>query len=344
MHRWRRARARLPQSPRAHRREVRARSVRYATARRARLYRTGDRARWRADGTLEYLGRIDNQVKLRGFRVELGEIETALAQQPGVQSAVVLVREDTPGDQRLVAYCIPVPGADRSGHTPAALRRALKTTLPEFMVPTAFVWLDEWPLNANGKLDRKALPAPATADAPVAARVAPRTPTEEVVAALWGEVLQREVGVEDDFFELGGHSLLALRVLARVGERFGVRVPLRVDLRVEHRRELRARACDELRAAASTATAGAIPRVGDEAPLTHLQELFWLVERNAPDTRRLQRRRPVAHRAARSTSTRCAARSTASSSGTRRSASVIARARRRAGAGDPRRRARCRST
>jgi len=248
---------------------------------RARLYRTGDRARWRADGTLEYLGRIDNQVKLRGFRVELGEVESALVQQPGVQSAVAIVREDTPGDQRLVAYCIPVIGADRSGHTPAALRTALKATLPEFMVPTAFVWLAEWPLNANGKLDRKALPAPASADAPVAAtRVAPRTPTEEIVAALWGEVLQRELGAEDDFFELGGHSLLALRVLARVGERLGVRVPLRVIFESSTVAAFATRV-EELRAATNAERADPIPRGADEAPLTHLQELFWLVERNA---------------------------------------------------------------
>ncbi|MBW8770258.1 MAG: amino acid adenylation domain-containing protein, partial [Gemmatimonadetes bacterium] len=253
------------------------RSGRGSDARRARLYRTGDRARWRADGTLEYLGRIDNQVKLRGFRVELGEVESALAQQPGVQSAVALVREDTPGDQRLVAYCI---GTESSGHTPAALRSALKATLPEFMVPTAFVWLAEWPMNANGKLDRKALPAPASADAPVAVRVAPRTPTEEVVAALWGDVLQRELGAEDDFFELGGHSLLALRVLAKVGERLGVRVPLRVIFESSTVAAFAARV-DELRAAAGTTVADPIPRGGDEAPLTHLQELFWLVERNA---------------------------------------------------------------
>jgi amino acid adenylation domain-containing protein len=252
-------------------------------ASRARLYRTGDRARWRADGTLEYLGRIDNQVKLRGFRVELGEVESALSQLPGVQSAVALVREDTPGDQRLVAYCIPVIGADRSGHTPVALRTALKATLPEFMVPTAFVWLAEWPLNANGKLDRKALPVPASADAPAAVRVAPRTPTEEVVAALWGDVLQRELGVEDDFFELGGHSLLALRVLARIGERLGVRVPLRVIFESSTVAAFATRV-DELRASTSPERADAIPRGGDEAPLTHLQELFWLVERNATRT------------------------------------------------------------
>jgi amino acid adenylation domain-containing protein len=253
----------------------------FATRAGARLYRTGDRARWRADGTLEYLGRIDNQVKLRGFRIELGEIETALVQQPGIQSAVALVREDAPGDQRLVAYCIPMPGADRGGHTPVALRRALKATLPEFMVPTAFVWLAEWPMNANGKLDRKALPAPATGDAPAAERVAPRTPTEAAVAELWSEVLQREVGVDDDFFELGGHSLLALRVLARVGERFGVRVPLRVIFEASTVAAFAARV-DASCAGSAAETAEAIPRAGDEAPLTHLQELFWLVERNAP--------------------------------------------------------------
>jgi amino acid adenylation domain-containing protein len=255
----------------------------FAARRGALMYRTGDRVCLRADGTLEYLGRLDNQVKVRGFRIELGEIEAALAQQPGVQAAVVLVREDTPGDQRLVAYCIAVPGADTSGHTRAALRRALKATLPEFMVPSAFVWMDGWPLNANGKLDRKALPRPEVDDAPVAASVAPRTPTEAVIASLWGELLQRELGVEDDFFELGGHSLLALRVLGRVSERFGIRVPLRTLFEASTV-EAFARRIDELASAAARAPERAepIPRVGTEAPLTHMQELFWLVERNAP--------------------------------------------------------------
>jgi len=247
----------------------------------ARLYRTGDRARWRADGTLEYLGRIDNQVKLRGFRVELGEVEAALAQQSGVKSAVALVREDTPGDQRLVAYCIPEVGADRSGHTPAALRTTLKATLPEFMVPTAFVWLAEWPMNANGKLDRKALPIPDAGSTASTERVAPRTATEQAIAEVWGEVLHREIGRTDDFFELGGHSLLALRVLTRVGQQFGVRVPLRAIFEASTLESFAAHV-DALAGRAGSSTAEAIPRTGDEAPLTHLQEVFWLIERNAP--------------------------------------------------------------
>jgi amino acid adenylation domain-containing protein len=243
------------------------------------LYRTGDRARYRADGTLEYLGRIDTQVKLRGFRVELGEIENALVHVDDVQSSVVLVREDTPGDQRLVAYLIAAPGADHSQHTPASLRQQLKTSLPDFMVPTAFVWLSEWPMNANGKLDRKALPAPQESDTAVSERVAPRTPTEHAVAAIWKEILQREVGVEDDFFELGGHSLLALRTLARIADQFGQRIPLRALFDTPTIAQLASRID-----AASPAARESIPRrEGDVAPMTHAQELLWVLQRASPD-------------------------------------------------------------
>ncbi|MEP6732477.1 MAG: amino acid adenylation domain-containing protein [bacterium] len=245
----------------------------------AMLYRTGDRARYRADGTLEYLGRIDTQVKLRGFRVELGEIENALVHVDDVQSAVVLVREDTPGDQRLVAYLIAVPGFDHSEHTPASLRQQLKATLPEFMVPTAFVWLSEWPMNANGKLDRKMLPAPDASDAAVVERVAPRTPTEHAVAAIWKEILNRDVGIEDDFFELGGHSLLALRTLARIADQLGPRIPLRVLFDAPTISQLAAR----IDAASTSVRAGITRRAGDVAPMTHAQELLWVLQSASPD-------------------------------------------------------------
>ncbi|WP_433223095.1 amino acid adenylation domain-containing protein [Dactylosporangium sp. CS-047395] len=170
----------------------------------SRLYRTGDLARRRPDGTLEFLGRIDGQVKLRGQRIELGEIEAVLREQPGVRDAAVVVREDRPGDQRLVAYVV--------GETPD--RAALKRILPDYMIPAAIVPLGALPLSANGKLDRRALPAPVRA---AGGGTAPATPTERLVADIWAAVLElRSVGAEDDFFDLGGHSLLATQVAARL--------------------------------------------------------------------------------------------------------------------------------
>jgi amino acid adenylation domain-containing protein len=192
----------------------------------ARMYRSGDRVRWLDDGTIEYLGRFDFQVKIRGLRVELGEIETALTQQAGVQSAVVVVREDVPGDQRLVAYCIAQPGADASAYSAEALRSALKVTLPPFMIPTAFVWLPEWPINASGKLDRSALPAPAGTSRKRDYR-APRTTIEHELVPVWESLLGiSPIGVHDDFFELGGHSLLAVRMLVEVARLRGRQIPL----------------------------------------------------------------------------------------------------------------------
>ncbi|MYS12067.1 AMP-binding protein, partial [Streptomyces sp. SID6041] len=174
----------------------------------SRMYRTGDVVRRRADGLIEFLGRVDDQVKIRGFRVEPGEVEAAVTALPGVASAAVLVREDTPGVPRLVAY---VTG----GAEPAEVRRALAEELPEYMVPAAVVALDVLPVNVNGKLDRAALPVPApTAAEPTRA---PRGPLEERLASVYAEVLGlAAVGAEDDFFALGGHSLLATRVVARV--------------------------------------------------------------------------------------------------------------------------------
>ncbi|HEY0019275.1 MAG TPA: amino acid adenylation domain-containing protein [Longimicrobium sp.] len=184
------------------------------------LYRTGDRVRWLADGTLDYLGRLDEQVKIRGFRIELGEIESALLDHDAVREAAVIVREDAPGDKRIVAYVVGSADAE-------PLRAHLRTRLPEYMVPSAFVAVDQLPLTPNGKLDRKALPAPEYAAAEDV-YVAPRTPVEEVLAEIWGEVLGLErVGVAERFFELGGHSLLVMRTVARIREIFGVQLPVR---------------------------------------------------------------------------------------------------------------------
>ncbi|HEX8212567.1 MAG TPA: amino acid adenylation domain-containing protein [Longimicrobium sp.] len=194
----------------------------YAAEPGARMYRTGDRVRWRAGGELDFLGRVDDQVKLRGFRIEPGEIEEALRAEPGVRDAVVVVREDTPGDRRLVAYVVAV--AD-----PAALRDAVRARLPEYMVPAAVVVLDALPLTPNGKVDRKALPAPEYGGR---GYVGPRTEVESALAGIWAEVLGVErVGVEDDFFALGGHSLLATQVVARVRDRMGAELPLHLLFR-----------------------------------------------------------------------------------------------------------------
>jgi amino acid adenylation domain-containing protein len=176
----------------------------------SRLYRTGDLARWRRDGALEFRGRADHQVKLRGLRIELGEIEAGLRGRPDVADAVVLVREDGPGDRRLVAYLTGEPDVP-------ALRDALREALPEYMVPSAFVTLPELPLTPNGKLDRRALPAPERQRTTEREFVEPATPAEQTVAGIWRDVLGLErIGADDDFFELGGHSLLATQVVARL--------------------------------------------------------------------------------------------------------------------------------
>ncbi|HYO62152.1 MAG TPA: amino acid adenylation domain-containing protein [Pyrinomonadaceae bacterium] len=198
----------------------------------ARLYRSGDLARYRADGVIEYLGRTDSQVKVRGYRIELGEIEAALNGQAGVRESAVTVHDDASGDRRLVAYVV-----GERGRRPDAneVRARLQTILPDYMVPSAFVVLDELPLTSNGKVDRKRLPAPdavTEATNEGAAHVAPRDLLELRLARAWEELLgRRGFGVRDDFFQLGGHSMLAARLVARIGQEFGVQLPLNVLFR-----------------------------------------------------------------------------------------------------------------
>ncbi|MET0400102.1 MAG: phosphopantetheine-binding protein, partial [Longimicrobiaceae bacterium] len=215
----------------------------------ARMYRSGDRARRRAGGGLEYLGRADQQVKVRGFRIEPGEVEAALLGHPGVREALVMAREDEPG-ARLVAYVV----ADAAAGEPAveALRAHLAERLPEHMVPAVFVVLDAFPLTPHGKTDRRALPAPETNSAEDT-YVAPRTATEERLAATWADVLRAgRVGVHDSFFDLGGHSMLATQVVSRVRHAFGVELRV-ADLFNDPTVEALARRVDDLLAAGAPA-------------------------------------------------------------------------------------------
>ncbi|SDD31921.1 nonribosomal peptide synthetase DhbF [Paracidovorax valerianellae] len=188
----------------------------------SRMYRTGDLARWRADGSLDFLGRADHQVKIRGLRIEPGEIESALLQHPQVAQAAVIAREDVAGDKRLVAYVVPA-GLDEL--VAGELRSHLALSLPDYMVPSAFVPLPALPLGPSGKLDRKALPAPEVQSA--ASYAAPRTPTEQKLADLWAETLHLpRVGIHDNFFELGGHSLMIVQLVSMIRQQFMIDLPL----------------------------------------------------------------------------------------------------------------------
>lgn len=194
-------------------------------AKNSRIYKTGDIARWLADGNIEYLGRGDRQVKIRGFRIELGEIESAIAKHPAVRECVVLAREDSPGDKRLAAYI--VQNADQIA-TAADLRNFLEGKLPEYMVPI-FVFLDAMPLTPNGKINKRALPAPQASEVEtIETFVEPATPTEETLAKIWSDILRvGKIGARDNFFELGGHSLLVTQVVSRIRETFQIEMTMR---------------------------------------------------------------------------------------------------------------------
>ncbi|MFI3156484.1 MAG: non-ribosomal peptide synthetase [Methylococcaceae bacterium] len=192
----------------------------------SRLYKSGDLACYKADGNMAYLGRIDHQVKIRGFRIELGEIENRLLQHTDVKKAVLLMREHSPGDKRLTAYI--VNQVDRQPSVDD-LNGFLKTGLPDYMIPNAYVFLAEMPLTVNGKLNRKALPAPDACARRQKHCVAPRTATETIIADAWAEALGLEkVGVEDNFFDLGGHSLIATQLVSRLCNIFKIELPLRM--------------------------------------------------------------------------------------------------------------------
>ncbi|HEY0605419.1 MAG TPA: amino acid adenylation domain-containing protein, partial [Herpetosiphonaceae bacterium] len=281
----------------------------------SRLYRTGDLVRYRYDGSLEFSGRADHQIKLRGYRIELGEIEAALRQQPEVRDVAVMVREDRSGDQRLVAYVVseqrnkgtkeqstadlPSPAAAGEGKERSdrgeglinhrgeglleQLSTALRARLPEYMVPSAFVFLDALPLTPNGKLDRKALPAPDARNLSGGAPVAPRNSTEELVAGVWSAALGVEqIGVHDNFFALGGHSLMATQVIGRVKQLLNLDLPLRLLF------EAPTVATFAGRLQAEQADAGArlqpVPRDGTPLPLSFAQQRLWFLDQLQPNS------------------------------------------------------------
>ncbi|NOK11829.1 non-ribosomal peptide synthetase, partial [Corallococcus exercitus] len=240
-----------------------------------RMYRTGDRVRYRMDGRLEYLGRIDFQVKVRGFRIELGEIEAALRRAPGLKDAVVVAKGEA-ADKRLVAYVVPRADASLEAE---ALKAQLRQGLPEYMVPSTFVVLDALPLNSNGKVDRKALPEP---EAPQSGSTyeAPRTETEAKLASIWAEVLRLpQVGVKDSFFELGGHSLLATQVVSRVRAEFSVELPLRALFESPTVEALAGRLHGNasIQAPKLTRVSHAGPR-----PVSFAQQRLWLLDQLQP--------------------------------------------------------------
>ena len=244
-----------------------------------RLYRTGDRVRHRPDGALEFLGRLDTQVKLRGFRVEPAEVEAALAQHEGVASAAVLVQGESAVDKRLVAFVVPQPGARP---TAAELRAHLSQSLPEYMLPSSFGCLEALPLTPNGKVDRRALAVREVEGGDSAAPyVPPRTPTEEIVADIWREVLRvGRVGRQDDFFDLGGHSLLATQMLWRVRSALGTHVPLRALFAAPTVAGLAA----AVAAAGPSATLPAIEAVprSRALALSFAQQRLWVLDQMEP--------------------------------------------------------------
>jgi amino acid adenylation domain-containing protein len=243
-----------------------------------RLYRTGDRTRWLAEGKLEFVGRRDEQVKVRGYRIELGEIEAALLGMEEIAEAVVVVREDEPGERGLVGYVVGGEGKEADVN---AIRKALQLKLPEYMVP-AIVVLERMPLTVNGKIDRRALPAAEGTRG--GSYEAPRTAEEEVLAGIWAQVLEVErVGIDDNFFELGGHSLLAMRVMSRIREAFQVEMPLRVLFEAPTVRGL----AEQVEVARRAGQGLEVPRIeradrDERIPLSYAQQRLWFLDQLDP--------------------------------------------------------------
>jgi amino acid adenylation domain-containing protein len=251
-----------------------------------RMYRTGDIARYLPDGNIEFLGRTDHQVKLRGFRIELGEIETVLANHEDIKDAAITMREDTPGDKRLIAYFVPHKGKEP---TSTELRKHIGDHLPDYMTPSAFVWLDEMPLTPNGKVDRRSLPKP---DQDLLIQnldneyVEPRNPTEEVIAGIFTKILNVDkVGALHNFFLLGGHSLLATQLVSRIKNNFKTEIPLRIVFETPTVAGL-AQAVDIAKISKAGLEAPpitAVPR-NQELPLSFAQQRLWFLDRLEPNS------------------------------------------------------------
>lgn len=263
-----------------------------------RLYKTGDRARYLPEGNIEFLGRMDHQVKLRGFRIELGEIEAVLVQHPTVQQAVVQIQETRSGNPQLVAYLVPSEPTPSFRELSHELRRFMQARLPNYMIPAAFVQLETLPLTPNSKLDRRSLPTPDWTDISEEADVAPRTPTEELLAGLWCQVLGIErVGVHDNFFERGGHSLLATQLVSRLRDAFQVELPLRYIFESPTIATL-AEPIEQLRHSQQGVQTPPIPAASRQGhlPLSFAQQRLWFLDQlqpgnpayNVPETVRLQ--------------------------------------------------------
>ena len=250
----------------------------------SKLYKTGDLARYLPDGNIEYLGRIDNQVKVRGFRIELGEIEAVLSQHEDVQISCVIVREDTPGEtctersrsKQLVAYIVPQKDVTL---TTSELRQFIGNKLPSYMIPQAFVILESLPITPNGKIDRRALPAPDLHSEIADKFVAPRNPIEEKLALIWTQVLRLEqVGIDDNFFELGGHSLLATQVISRLQEAFGISLPLRYIFESPTVAQLSEVISSQLETGSGLTVPAMTPVERDrDIPLSWAQERLWFM-------------------------------------------------------------------
>lgn len=263
----------------------------FSTTPGARLYKTGDLARFLPDGAIEYLGRLDHQVKLRGFRIELGEIEAVLAQHPAVREAVVLAREDTPGQKYLAAYIVPrgestVAGRADSSALVQELRAFLPMKLPAYMLPASFVVLEALPLMSNGKVNRRALPAPTAIHTRSGTTyVAPRTPSEEVLVGMWTSLLHvPQVGIHDNFFDLGGHSLLATQLVSRLRQTFHVELPLRTVFEAPTVATL-ALHIEMAQRAGTVLLPPITPATRDgELPLSFAQQRLWFLAQLEPDS------------------------------------------------------------